>query len=59
MDAAFKGQTKVVKFLLANGEKTRLKDNHGKTAWDLAKENGHAELLPLLEAKARRVSKPT
>lgn len=54
MDAAFKGQVKAVKFLLANGANPRLKDDDGKTAWDLAKENGHAELLPLLEARARR-----
>jgi len=54
MDAAFKGQVNTVKFLLANGANPRLKDNHGKTAWDLAKSNGHAELLPMLEAHARR-----
>jgi ankyrin repeat protein len=53
MDAAFKGQVKTVKFLLANGANPRLKDDDGKTAWDLAKENGHTEILPLLEVGTR------
>lgn len=59
MDAAFKGQVKAVKFLLANGANLRLKDDDGKTAWDLAKGNDHAELLPLLEVNARRGSRAT
>lgn len=48
MDAAFKGHKEAVNLLLAKGADVRLRDNFGKSAWDLAKEGGNSKLLPSL-----------
>lgn len=51
MDAASRGREEIVKFLLVQSADIRKRDKEGKTAWDLAKEGGHLNLLPLLEVQ--------
>lgn len=49
MVAAMNGHEEVVKLLIENGAKPELKNSDGKTAMDLASENGHTSLMEILE----------
>jgi uncharacterized protein len=53
MDAAWKGQMTVVKFLLANNANPKLRDKWGKSAYELALEKNHKEVASLLSSSAR------
>lgn len=52
MAAAAEGQVEVVKVLLAAGASWHAKNQKGQTAFSLATQNGHAEVVQLLEAAA-------
>jgi ankyrin repeat protein len=54
MWAAGYGRTETVKALLEAGAKSDFKDNRGKTALDIAREQRHAETAQLLESAARK-----
>ena len=43
------GNREIVEFLLRNDAKVDLKDNHGKTALQRAKEAGHGDIVRLIE----------
>jgi len=49
MTAAAEGLTEVVRILLAAGADRDIKDEDGDTALSFARQNGHAEVLALLE----------
>jgi ankyrin repeat protein len=48
MEAAFNGQTEMVDLLLERGADTTMRDDHGLTAADHARQNGHATLATRL-----------
>jgi ankyrin repeat protein len=50
MWAAAYGHEGSVRLLLAQGADRSLKDNRGKTAADMAREGGHANVVALLSA---------
>jgi ankyrin repeat protein len=50
MIASYYGHSHIVAWLLSLGADTALRDSSGKTALDLARENGHAESTSLLTA---------
>lgn len=43
-------QIEVVRILLVAGADPYIKDAHGKTAFDIARENGYSDILELLES---------
>ena len=49
IDACDKGHTETVKQLLKANPRTYIRDNFGKSPLDYAKENGHDEIVTLLE----------
>ncbi len=49
MVAALNGHEDVVRLLIENGANPELKNSEGKTALDLASENGHRSLIEILE----------
>ncbi|MCO6511671.1 MAG: ankyrin repeat domain-containing protein [Aridibacter famidurans] len=49
MIAAARGSLNMAQFLVYSGADHRLKDAEGRSALDLARENGHAEIVKLLE----------
>ncbi|WP_165233253.1 ankyrin repeat domain-containing protein [Aquisphaera insulae] len=51
--AAGRGQTELVEILLAAGADAGLADHEGRTAADIAEQNGHAELARILRDAAR------
>ncbi len=50
MNMALRGQTELVKALIAKGANVNLQSNEGKTAADYAQENKHSDVVELLRA---------
>ena len=48
-DAAFRGQTEIVRLLISKGADIHHRNKEGKNALMLAKEKGHAEVVKILE----------
>jgi ankyrin repeat protein len=66
--ASYRGHTECVRVLLEHGANTEIGTTAGiiyvenqpvKTALDLAQENGHTEIVQLIEAKSRKGNNPT
>ena len=49
----------IAKFLLNNGADPTIKDNEGKTAMDHAKEEGHKNIIKLLENHIKNLNPKT
>lgn len=49
MQAAYKGDVRLVKLFLEYGADPNLKDQQGKTALDMAKKKNHQEVIDLLQ----------
>ncbi|MGH9861583.1 MAG: ankyrin repeat domain-containing protein, partial [Candidatus Acidiferrales bacterium] len=58
MSAAFWGRRAAIAALLAAGADPTLKDSAGKTAADLARDAGHADLLPLFAEHVAQAVQP-
>ncbi len=52
MWAAGQGHAQTVKFLLSAGADKSLKDNRGKTAYDIADEAGHLDVKKALNGES-------
>ena len=60
--ASFRGDHRMVEFLLINGANINIKDADGKTAFDLAKQKRHKKVIALFDPRIRadkRSSAPT